>query len=580
MTARRFTLSGMESFLLDLRYGCRSLYRAPLFAVTAVAALALGIGANTAVFSVVHAVLLKPLSYPGADRIVLFHGITPNGPIYGASATKYNIWRQQSDVFEDVAAYEYNGADLNLTGGALPEQVRAIRVTAGYFPLLGTPVVLGRAFNAAEDEPNGSPVAVLSYGLWQRDFGGDARVLGRSLALGGKAHTIVGVLGPGFRTELDTAPDVWLPFQIDPNSNDQAHYFNVIGRLKPGVTLEMANARLQSAADEFRRRYPQQMGARDGFVVQPFQDAIVNDVRLSLLLLLGAVGFVLLIACANVANLLLARATGRRHEIALRAAIGAGRGRIIRQLLTESVVLAVIGGALGLALGSAGIRLLLASNTGNIPRIGAHGAAVTMDGAVLAFTLAVSLLTGIVFGLIPALVVSRTELSLALQRGGGRSGTGASRGRTRGLLVIGETALAIVLLVGAGLLIRSFVALRSVDAGFDAHHVLTMRLSLAGSRFDTAAEVNRLVNEARRRLEADAGIERAAAGYDLPLEGAFGVPYNIVGPTARARLRRARLAGGLAGLLRGVPNSPWWPGARSTSATTRRGRPWRSSTKR
>ncbi len=521
----------LETVLQDLRYAIRALRRTPLFAATAIAALALGIGANTAVFSVINAVLLKPLTYPDADRIVLFHGFSPAGPNYGASATKFNVWRQQTDVFGDIAAYEYNGADYNLTGGDYPEQVRAIRISANYFRLLGAPVVLGRTFTPAEDQPNGSHVAVISSGLWQRRFANDPEIIGQTLPLSGTPYTVIGVIGPAFQTELDTAPDVWLPFQIDPNSTDHAHYFNVIARLKPGVTIEMADARLQGAAAEFRERFPDQMGPREGFQVQLFQDAIVSDVRLSLLVLLGAVGFVLLIACANVANLLLVRAAGRRREIALRAALGAGRTRIVRQLLTESVVLAVIGGAFGLILGNAGIRLLLATNTGNIPRIGEYGARVATDSSVLVFTALVSVLTGIIFGLIPALQVSRTELSEALKKGGGRSGVGAGRNRTRSILVVTETALALVLLIGAGLLIRSFVELRSVDPGFDSHNVLTMRQSLAGSRFDTTAEVSRLVRDAVQRLESQPGIEQAAAGFSLPLEGAFGIPYNIVGRT-------------------------------------------------
>jgi len=526
----------IEAFLHDIRYALRALWRTPAFAAAALAALALGIGANTAIFSVVNTVLLKPLAYPAADRIVLFFQTTPAGPNYGASATKFNVLRRQTGAFQDVSAYEYGGAGLNLTGGAYPEQIHAIRVSADYFRLFGAPFSLGRAFTADEDRPNGAHVAVLSYGLWRRRFAGDPQMAGKTISLSGVPYTVVGVAGSTFNTELDTPPDVWLPFQIDPASSDHAQYFNVVARLKPGVTPGMANSQLQLAAAEFRRSFPNIMGPRDGFAIEPFQDAIVSDVRPSLLVLAAAVGFVLLIACANVANLLLVRATGRRREIAVRAAIGAARGLIVRQLLTESAVLSVLGGALGLALGLAGARALLAMNPGDIPRIGDQGVAVAMDWRVVAFTVLVSLSTGILFGLIPALDVSRADLTGALKAGGGRSGGSPHRKKTRALLVASEVALALVLLIGAALLIRTFAALSAVDPGFDRRDVLTMRMSLAGSRFQKTSDVNQLVSDAVRRIEALPAVTRAAASYSLPLEGAFGVPYSIVGrPSIGAR---------------------------------------------
>jgi len=522
----------VAEFFNDARYAIRALAKTPAFAATALAALALGIGANTAIFSVVNAVLLKPLTYPDADRIVLFFVTTPAGPAYGSSATKFNILRRQSETFQDVAAYEYSPNSLNLTSGAFPEQIDGIRVSTDYFRLFGAPVALGRTFTADEDRPNGDRVAVLSNRLWQRRFGGDPKLVGKTISLSGVPYTVIGILGPSFDTELDSPPDVWLPFQIDPASNDHAHYFNVVARLKSGVTLAMAKVHLQRASDEYRRKFPKIMGPGDGFSIQRFQDAIVSDVRPSLLILAGAVGFVLLIACANVANLLLVRATGRKREIAVRAALGAGRGRIIRQLLTESVVLSMAGGALGLSLGIVGVRALLALNPGDIPRLGPHGAAVTMDWRVVAFTVAVSLVTGILFGLIPALDVSRADLSVTLKEGGGRSGSSLRQNKTRALLVVGEVALALVLLIGAALLIRTFVALRAVDPGFDPHHVLTMRMSLSGSRFVNTSELNQLIHDGVRRVEALPGVTRAGASYSLPLEGFFGIPFNIVGRAA------------------------------------------------
>jgi putative ABC transport system permease protein len=501
----------------------RTLLRSPAFTITAIAALALGIGANTAIFSVVNAVLLRPLTFPDPDRIVQFFLTTPAGPDYGGSATRFNVLRQQTDLLQDFAAYEYNAPSLNLTGGAYPEQIHGINVSADYFRLLGAPIIEGRTFRVEEDRPGGGRVAVLSYGFWQRRFAADPQIAGKTISLSGVPYSVIGVVGPGFNTELDTPPDLWLPFQIDPDSTDQARYFSVLARLKPGATLAMVNDRLSRAADEFRSKFPGFMGPRDRFAVLPYPEAIVSGVRSSLLILSGAVSFVLLIACANVANLLLIRAAGRKREMALRAALGASRGRIVRQLLLESVLLSSVGGAFGLLLGVAGVRAILAVNPANLPRLGAHGAAVTMDWRVLSFTILVSLVTGIAFGLIPALETSRVDLNTTLR--------GTQGNKARSLLVASEVAFALVLLVGSALLIRTFVALREVNPGFDARNVLTMRMSLAGSRFKTTADVNRLVRDAVRRIEALPGVASAGVTYNLPLEGGLGIPFNIAGRT-------------------------------------------------
>jgi predicted permease len=520
------------TLLQDLRYAFRTLRKTPAFTLTALAALALGIGANTAIFSVINAVLLKPLTFPQPERIVQFLITSPNGPNYGASATRFNVWRQQTDVLDDVTAYEFRLSGLNLTGGDAPEQIRGIHVSANYFRLFGAPLERGRVFTAEEDLPNGGRVAVISHALWQRRFGSDPNIIGRTLLLSGVPHAVIGVVAPTFITELDTPPDVWLPFQIDPNSSDHAQYFVVVGRLKPGVTIAAANARLQLAADRFRAKFPNIVGPRDSFAVEPYEKTLVSDAKPSLLILAGAVSFVLLIACANVANLLLVRATGRRRELAIRAAIGAGRSMLVRQLLTESVVLSIGGGALGLGLGSIGVRALLAINPGNLPRIGGDGSLITMDLHVVLFTLLVSAATGVIFGLIPALGISRVDLAAPLKEGGGRSGTGRRQNKARSVLVITEVALALVLLIGAALLIRTFAALRGVDPGFDAHNVLTLRMSLQGSRFSKTAEVTQLIRDAVERVEALPGTVVASASYSLPLEGGFGVPFNIVGRAA------------------------------------------------
>lgn len=520
----------MSGLIQDLRYALRQLRKSPGFTMVAVLTLAVGIGANTAIFSVVNAVLLKPLTYPDPDRIVEFLLTSPQGSGPVASVTTYNIWREQRNVFQDVSAYDFGGPGLNLTGGAYPEQVKGIHVTAEYFRLFGAETVAGRTFSADEDRPHGGHVVVLSYGLWQRRYGGDPHIVGKTISLGDETYEVIGVLGRSFVT--DPASDLWLPFQFDPNSNDQAHYFLAAARLKPGVTVHQANAQLKLAADEFRRKYPGMMERQEGFAVQPLRDAIVQDVRSSLWVLIIAVGFGLLIACANVANLLLIRATGRKREIAVRAALGAGRLRIIRQLLTESVLLSVTGGILGFVLGFIGVRALLSLSPGDIPRVGENGAGVGIDWRVLLFTAAVSVLTGIFFGLIPAFSISRREVVSALKENTARSGGSLRQNKTRSVLVVSETALALVLLIGAGLLIRTLIALRGVDPGFDAKNVLTMRMSLTGPRFEKASGVAQLSREGVEKLDALPEVERAAATCCVPLEGGFGLPFSVVGRSA------------------------------------------------
>jgi putative ABC transport system permease protein len=518
----------LETFFKDLKHSLRMFLQSPGFTIAAIAALALGIGANTAIFSVVNAVILKPLTYPDPDRIVQFLLTSPQGSGPGASVPKFNLWQEQIRVFQDVSAYDFGGPGINLTGGTYPEQIKGIHVTADYFRLFGAPIEQGRTFTAEEDRPHGPHVVVISDGLWRRRYGADPHMIGKIMELGGEPYTVIGIVGPGFN--FDPPSDVWIPFQFDPNSTDQAHYFLAAARLKPGVTLDQAKAQLKLTADQFRRKYPGgAMGPKDGFSVQPLQDAIISDVRTSLWVLIAAVTLVLLIACANVANLLLVRATGRKREIAIRAAIGAGRSRLIRQLLTESVLLSVVGGALGLILGVVAVRALLAINPGNIPRIGEHGTAVTLDWHVLAFTLGVSLFTGILFGLIPALDASRADLSATLKESAGRSGSGFRQNKARSLLVISEMSLAIVLLIGAALLIRTFIALRSVNPGFDSHRVLTMEMSLTGSRFEKTAGVAQLVHDGVERLQALPGVVAAGTTCCMPLEGGFGLPLIIVG---------------------------------------------------
>jgi len=512
----------------DVRHSFRVLARSRGFTLAALAALTVGIGANTAIFSIVDAVLLRPLPFADPDRLVMFQTTGPQGAFSAGSPAKFQHWREQETVVQDVSAFRSNV--LNLTGGAFPEQLRASQVSASYFRLLGAPIEQGRTFGAEEDRPGGEHVAVLSHGLWTRRFGADPAMIGRTISLGGDAYTVIGVIGPGFDvSEFGPPPELWIPFQLDPRTNDQGHYFQVAGRLRPGVSLPQAQAALALSAAEYNRKFPGALGPNQGFSVQGLRDALVGDVRTTLWILLGAVAFVLLIACANVANLLLARASARRREMAIRAAIGAGRDRIIRQLLTESLLLSLMGGALGLMAGIATIRALLAVNTAGLPRVGENGAVVGVDLRVLAFTLLVSVGTGILFGLVPALHASGSDLSSALKESGGRTGTGFGQNRTRAALVLTEVALALVLVVGASLLVRTAVALRSVDPGFDTTSVLTMRMSMSGTRYLKSEGVEQVVRDGVERLRALPGVVAASATCCVPLEGGYGLPFLIVG---------------------------------------------------
>jgi len=517
-----FTQFGI--FANDVGHAIRMLWKAPGFTVMAVAALTLGIGVNIAIFSVINAVILRPLKAPDAERIVRFLNTNSYGSSPIASFPQFNAWSRQTTLFEDVSAHRID--TVNLTGGLYPEQVPLARVSAKFFRLFGAPVALGRTFNPDEDVPAGAKVVVLSYELWARRFGRDPKVLGTSLVLGSEPHTVIGVLGPGFDTEqFDPLPEAWVPFQIDPHTNERGSFCAVSGRLKPGVTLATANAELRSIANEYRRTLLSP-NPRATFTVQPVRDAMVSEVRPALLLLAAAVGLVLVIACANVANLMLARATGRKREIAIRAAVGASRGRILRQLLTEGLVLSLVGGALGLAVGMFGIRGLLAVH---IPRIGENGAGVNLDGRVMAFTVLISLATGILFGLVPALQASRTDLTDTLKETSSRSGSGLHQTRARALFVMSEMALALVLLVGAALLIRTYTALRAVNPGFETSNVLATQMSLTATRFEKTAAMGQLVRDGVERLRALPGVTAASSACCIPLETVWQLPFFIGG---------------------------------------------------
>jgi len=521
------SLPWVEAVWRDLKFVARSLAKTPGFTIVAIVVIAVGIGVNTAVFSVINTVLLKPLIFPHPEELAMVMNTSPRGSNPWANVPKFALYLQQNRTFSKVAAFDNGGAGLNLTGGDHPLQVQGVHVSQQYFDMMGAPVISGRTFTPAEDSLNGGRVAVLSYGLWKSRFGGNTQIVGSTIQLDHQPYLVVGVIGKDFVT--DTPTDLWLPFQFDLNTQDQAHYFMVAARLKPGITMGQANAQMKLAADQFRRIHgPQAMGPQESFGVEPMQEWMIGDTRTSLWVLMGAVGLVLLIACANVANLLLVRASVRKRELATRAALGAGRGMIVRQLLVESLALSLTGGVLGLVLGAVGVRVLLKLAIG-MPRIGEGGAAVTPDWHVLLFTLGVSVLTGILFGLAPAISASRPNLVAALNESSTRSGVGFRNGKLRSALVISEMALALVLVIGAALLIRTFMKLEAVDPGYDTLNVLTMSMSISGDRFQKTAGVAQLVKDGTDKLTALPGVTDAAAACCLPLNGGFGLPFNIVG---------------------------------------------------
>jgi predicted permease len=513
------SLPWLESLWQDVRFGFRMLRKNPSFTTIAVITLALGVGANTAIFSVIKAVLLESLPYPEADRIVQLETIFDNDPKPESylSIAKFVTFREQTDIFQDAALYWAYGGRVNLTGGDRPEQLAGLHVSADYFRLFGGGAILGRTFSLEEDRPGGPRVAVVSDGLWRRRFGGDPRLIGQTIGIGGAPYKVIGILAAQFR--WDPPVDIWLPLQADLNSTGPSHEYRAAARLTPGVSLERANAAMKVAFEGFRRKFSSPLAfPGNGLAVERLQDLIVKDVRPSLGLLLGTAALVLLIACANIANLLLARGSARAHEMATRAALAAGRGRIVRQLLTESALLAVGGALLGLVLGYIGVHGLLAVQPGNIPRIGEHGSGVKVDWIMIGFTFGIAALITILYGLIPAIHASRSDLNLTLGRTSLRTGAGIRQTRSRSFLAAMEIALAIVLLVGSALLIKTYIALRSVKPGFDGHNVLALDMSLDGPRFQKATEIARVARDGTQRLETLAGVEAAATTWSLPLE--------------------------------------------------------------
>jgi predicted permease len=507
----------------DLRYALRVLRRSPGFAATAVAVLAFGIGANVAVFSVVNAVLLRPLPYPQSDRLVQLMIRSQVGNLPATSIPKFIVWREETTAFAAMAAYQTVPSGTSVGGRYESESIRVMRVSAGYFSVFGMPIAAGRTFDDREDRPGGAPVAIISYGLWQRTFGGDPAILDGAIPIGNTPHAIIGVVGADFRP--DPPADIWIPLQADPATLDHAAVVQVVARLKPGVTIDTARQQMYRASVPFRQRFPAALGPLEGFTAEPLLDVMVGGVRDALWMITAAVVVVLVIACGNLANLMLARAARRRMDIAMRAALGSSRWRTIRLLLAESVILSTAGGIASVFIAYAGIRLLVAQAPLAFPRIAERGAAIALDWHVLLFAAAAALMTNVIFGLLPAFGASRPDLAAVCQQSGAQSGSGLRHVALHRTLVIGELTLALVLLTAAGMMIQTFIAVRAVDRGFDPTNVLTAEMSLPGARFARTSAVVDLVRDVEQRLRPSGHL--VALTSALPLEPALAVPFTL-----------------------------------------------------
>ncbi len=512
----------MEALWQDLCYGARQLARSPEFTLAAVLTLALGIGANTAIFSVVNGVLLRPLAYDDPERIIVVWGKHPQIGREAASLPDFTDWRAQNSSFESMTGA--GRSFLTLTGAEEPERLMATLVTGDFFDVLRVRPILGRGFLPEEDRPGAGRVGLISHGLWQRRFGSDPNIVGRTLTLNGELYTVVGVAPP--HLNLLSSTDLWTPLARDPaQAGRRNDFLFVAGRLKPGVTLEQARADMKALTARLEREYPQTNTGWSADLV-PLHEQIVGGVRTSLLVLLGAVGFVLLIACANVANLMLARAGARGREIAIRTALGAGRLRLVRQLFTESLLLAVLGGGAGVLLAVWGVAALASAGVPGIPRLGE----VRVDAAVLGFAALLSVLTGILFGLVPALQAARPDVNESLKEGG-RGGAGSlGRHRLRSALVVAEVALSLVLLIGAGLMIRSIHRLANLQTNFHRESLLTVQITLPQARYPATTERGLFYQQLLERARALPGVTAATTMTPLPLTGGGNFwSFSIIG---------------------------------------------------
>ena len=506
----------MDTLLQDIRYAFRMLAKKPGFTIAAVLAVAIGIGANTAIFSVVNAVLLRSLPYKDPDRLTIVLSHKRDSLRGSGSAAFLDVvdWEKQNQSFEEMAVFRSMG--YTLTGVGEPERITGGRVSADFFPLLGAEAIEGRTFRPEEDQRGAERVVVLGHGLWQRRFGGDPSIIGQSLTLNAEGHTVIGVLPPDFKFPLDVSDaEMWTAIAHDGDLLEErgAHYLKVIGRLKPGVSINEAQLEMNEIAARLEQQYPAENTGRI-VNLNPMYEHLVSGIRRSLIILLGAVALVLLIACSNVANLMLARAAARTKEIAIRTALGASRRRVVRQLLTESLVLALLGGGAGLLLALWGIELLIKMGPRDIPRLDD----ISIDGTVLWFTAAASILTGIIFGLVPALKASKPDLNQSLKEGSRGTSESSNRYSLRNLLVVVQMALTLVPLVGAGLLVKSFLRLQQVNPGFVSENVLTMKVSLP-AMFDEGDKAALFFKQATERIEGFPGVESVGAVTVLPLIG-------------------------------------------------------------
>jgi putative ABC transport system permease protein len=511
---RMNSLGFLESLWQDLRCGARMLRKNAGFTAIAVLTLALGIGANTAIFSVIHAVLLRPLPYNNPDRIVMLVESNPGKgfPRFSVSPPNYVDWRKESSAFQSMASSVLG--DFTYTGGPEPERLTGANVAATFFSVMGAEPALGRTFLPEDDVVGKASVVVLSYGLWTRHFGSDPQVLGKSLTINGRPYRVIGVMQNGFQYPRGAA--LWVPSEFDEDSLGPgargAHYLRVLARLKPGVSIDQAQVEMSSLSTRLEQQYPKTNAGWTSRVIS-LNEITVGDIRPTLLVLFGAVGFLLLIACANVANLLLARAAGRQREIAVRFSLGASRMRIARQLLTESILLSVIATAAGLLLAEWAVRALRTLPPSNLPR----AASIGLDLPVLAFAAGVAIFTGLLFGVAPALQVTRSAPSETLKEGGRTSSAG--RQGVRSALVVLETTLALMLLIGSGLLLKSFVRLQTIDPGFQYKNVLTASVGLPASKYSTDVQKVQFVDQLLERLQSVQGVKEVAAASGNPMEG-------------------------------------------------------------
>jgi putative ABC transport system permease protein len=513
----------------DLRYAVRTFLRSPGFAIVAVLTLALGIGANTAIFTVVNALLIRPLPYAHPDRLVMvWQDLRARGgpPDEWASPGNYADWRRATNIFDGVSVI--SGWRPTFIAGAEPEPIQGEQVSHEYFSVLGVRPILGRTFSEKDDVPNAARVAVIGFGLWQRRFGGDRSVIGRSVPLSGEAHEIIGVVPDGFRPIVNGEAAIWRPLRIDTaNPSRGAIFLRTVARLPEGMPLSRAQAAADTLARDLERAHPE-FNEKTRFNLTPLHERVIGDIKPGLLLMLGAVGFVLLIACANIANLLLARGSTRARELAVRAALGAGRARLVRQLLTESVLLSAAGGLFGVIVGVWAVDALIAIAPRNAPRLNE----ITLDPAVFGFAAILTLITGVLFGLAPALHFSRGGGAHSLKQG--QRGTSGTAGRhLRRALIAAEVALALMLLTGAGLLAQTFVHLQSADLGFDPDHVISGFVNPPrAAGYDTRAKYLAFYDQVFARAQALPGVERVALASVLPLSGDSDSSFLIEGRPA------------------------------------------------